>query len=152
MKKKRASFSGDFPKKKLREIIIQMLYSIDAGNSDISLIKLVGDELEIAKRHVSSAYAEALVIYNDKDRLDKILISASENCPFGQVTRLEKNVMRLIIFEFLALNEDPSQKNLLITEAIRLVKKFSTSEASKFINAVLDCVFYPEKHSSQNET
>jgi N utilization substance protein B len=49
---------------------------------------------------------------------------------------IDRNVMRMAVFEFLHTPENP--KKVVINEAIEVAKRFSTEESAQFVNGILD--------------
>jgi N utilization substance protein B len=123
-----------------RERALQILYETefnDAGLEDI----LRAQWTETPAPEDVRAYAERLVrgIVARRDELDRVLRGASANWRIARMTVIDRNILRLAVFELL------DQSNILapaiiIDEAIEIAKRFSGEEASLFINGVLDAV------------
>ncbi len=73
------------------------------------------------------------------EEIDALITRFSLSYQFDRIARVEKNVLRLGVYE-LCFSESMPPK-VAIAEAIRLTRKFSTAESSSFVNAVLDAVF-----------
>jgi len=127
------------PKTKLREAVFQMLFSLDAALAEKdAIIQLIMGELKITKKFAEEAYAEAFDILSKKDELDKIIGKYSKAYTIDRIHRVERNILRIGVYELLYRNDIPPL--VVIAEGIRLGNKFSTDDACKFINAVLDAV------------
>lgn len=123
--------------KKFREIVFQLLFSIDRGDSlEEDLIPFLMKELEVAQSLVQSAYQKARAIWHLRDTLDQVLIERSKDYALNRIQYVEKNILRLGLYEL--LYEKELDKKIVITESIRLCRKFSTPEAGSYINAILD--------------
>jgi N utilization substance protein B len=51
---------------------------------------------------------------------------------------VDRNVLRLAVFEFLAGSTTPD--TVVINEALEIAKKFSTNESAQFVNGILDSI------------
>ncbi len=125
------------PKKKFRELIFQLLYCFDmTGLREIEQIEgLFTSQTYATAPVMQKAHAAALQIVEKQSTLDSYLNKAAASYSFEKISPVEKNILRLGLFELL-FTDLPSK--VVICEAIRLVKKFGTPEAGRFINAVLD--------------
>lgn len=79
------------------------------------------------------------VTKNLKD-LDKVLEEASDNWRLYRMSRVDRNVMRLALYEMLYRADIPPKVS--INEAIDLGKSFGTEESGAFINGVLDKIHH----------
>ncbi|AAF38655.1 N utilization substance protein B, putative [Chlamydia pneumoniae AR39] len=141
------SISKEFPQQKMREIILQMLYALDmAPSAEDSLVPLLMSQTAVSQKHVLVALNQTKSILEKSQELDLIIGNALKNKSFDSLDLVEKNVLRLTLFEH--FYSPPINKAILIAEAIRLVKKFSYSEACPFIQAILNDIF---TDSSLNE-
>jgi N utilization substance protein B len=127
----------EFPPQKFREIVFQLLYSMDgSGSAEAELIPFLMRELTVTKKHVSAAYEKAKKIWQHHAELDTVIAARSRDYSFERIKTVEKNVLRLAFFELL-IEKELDQK-IVISEAHRLTRKFSTLEGASFVNAVLD--------------
>ncbi|SPN74094.1 N utilization substance protein B homolog,transcription antitermination protein NusB,transcription antitermination factor NusB,NusB family [Chlamydia serpentis] len=134
------SIPKEFPQQKMREIILQMLYALDmAPSTEESLVPLLMSQTAVSQKHVLLALNHTKKVLEKSSELDLIIENALNNKPFDSLDLMEKNVLRLTLFEY--LYKQPINGGILIAEAIRLVKKFSYSEACPFIHAVLNDIF-----------
>jgi N utilization substance protein B len=122
------------PKQKQREAIFLALFSMDGGSDDeAKLVSLLMEELKMTMKNVYESLHHAKEVYLLKDELDEKITQASTAYEFDRIPRVEKNVLRLALFEMKTL---PGP--IAISEAIRLTRKFSTAESGSFVNAILD--------------
>ena len=73
--------------------------------------------------------------------IDKIIVKAAPEWPLDQITMIDRNVLRLGLFELLYGNKDEVPPKVAINEAIELAKNFSGESSGKFVNGVLGTVF-----------
>ncbi len=129
---------------KFREMVFQMLYSCDYARGDAEdIIAMMMEELKIPKSAAREAYARVLAILDKSGEIDEIIGKTSVGYEFERISRVEKNVLRLGIFE---LKWDASLPGkVAIAEALRVCRKFGTPESAGFVNAILDNVYSSSK-------
>lgn len=128
------------PQSKLRELVLQLLYSIDTGRTEEQCsIKLLMKELQVARSAVLQALEKVSSIQNNLSEIDQLIAKTAHNYSFERIQNVEKNILRLAIFE-LTLDKDIPPK-VAISEAMRLARKFATPESANFVNAILDNVY-----------
>ena len=135
------------PQQKFRELVLLLLYSNDIGGlSEEELSLLVMDTLKVTKKTVREAGIKVEILLQKKDLLDKEIEKVSSSYTLDRIQRIEKNILRLAIYEMLFADQVPEK--VAICEAMRLARKFSTKEASLFVNALLDNI-YKMSHGEQ---
>lgn len=127
----------EFSPQKFREIVFQLLYALDAnGTTEGELVPFLMRELLVTKKNVTAAYEKATHIWNQHALLDQIIGENSRDYSFERIKTVEKNVLRLALYELLI--EKELNTKIIISEAHRLTRKFSTVEGASFVNALLD--------------
>ena len=122
------------PKQKFREAAFVALFSLDSGTeSQEHLVKLLMHELKISMKNSWEALRFAEEVLKVSDELDEKIAKASNAYEFERIPNVEKNILRLALFE---MKDLPGP--VAISEAIRLSRKFSTAESGSFVNAILD--------------
>jgi N utilization substance protein B len=83
------------------------------------------------------AYADALVrgVAAHLGEIDEALRSASANWRLERMAKVDLAILRLAAYELLYEPEVPAE--VVVDEAIELTKRFSTLEATSFVNGVL---------------
>lgn len=123
--------------KKIREIIVQILFSFEMnGCEKEDLISVLMHEVKVSHRFLNQAFEKSKLIWEKKDEIDQKITAASQEYDFSRIGIVEKSVIRLSLFEL--FYEKMLAKEIIISEAIRLNKKFSTKEGSHFVNAIID--------------
>lgn len=125
---------------KFRELVFQMLYSFDMGNSDEDTISdMLMGELKVTRKTTLQALVRTNKIRALQKELDKSIEAYSGEYTLNRIQTVEKSVLRLALFEMLYDDEIPPK--VAISEAIRLAKKFSSFESTRFINGLLDSIY-----------
>jgi N utilization substance protein B len=73
-----------------------------------------------------------------RDELNEVIAEYAEGWELSRIAPLEKNIMRVAIFEMNHRDDVPSE--VAIDEAVEMAKKFSGSEAPGFVNGILGAV------------
>lgn len=71
-----------------------------------------------------------------RDELDAIVQDLSRNWRLERMALVERNVIRLALFELKYVPSVPT--NVVLNEAVELAKRFGTSEGAAFVNGLLD--------------
>ena len=126
---------------KLREIIFLLLYSVDFGSSsDEEMVPMLMRELAVSKTVMRQAVEVKELVCAKREEIDAVITLHSQSYDFERIPRIERNVLRLGIFE-LIYRSDMIPGKVAIAEAIRLSRKFSSPESISFVNAIMDAVF-----------
>lgn len=123
---------------KFREIVLHLLYSDDFGSCE-EVAEMVMAQLAVTKKTVREAFEIKEKIVQKIGEIDGLVRKHSSSYDFERIPRIERNVIRLGVYELLHSPEVPPK--VAIAEAIRLARKFATPEAATFVNAVLDSIY-----------
>ncbi|MFH1392491.1 MAG: transcription antitermination factor NusB [bacterium] len=128
-----------------RSIAMQSLYEWDFKNKNKNILKQIikynlkrfGHGIE------ASQFVYDLVegVISNLDKIDPIIIKAAPEWPIEQITIVDRNVLRLGIYELLFGNSKEVPPKVAINEAIELAKSFGGESSSRFINGVLGTVY-----------
>jgi N utilization substance protein B len=128
-------------RRQARMIALQTLYEYDTAHHDVAaVLQRHAEERHVQPRAV--AYADELVqgVLAHRDELDAAIQSAAHEWPLDQMARIDKNILRLAIYEILYNNSVPAKA--AINEAVELAKVFGSDASSRFVNGVLGTVFH----------
>lgn len=73
--------------------------------------------------------------------LDNIIEKAAPEWPIPQIPLVDRNILRLGLYELLHGNKEEVPPKVAINEAIELAKTFAGPSAGKFVNGVLGTVY-----------
>jgi len=126
-------------RRKARELALQVLYEADcAGHkAEEAATRLLANQRLPAE---NSAFIRELVggVIRNKEKIDHNIQSFAPAWPIEQISLIDKNILRLAIFEILFDNKTPVK--VAINEAVELAKRFGADSSSKFVNGVLGSV------------
>lgn len=104
---------------------------------------------EVVERHLAEAslsediaeFTRELVagVLANLERIDETISEAAPNWPLSQMSRVDKNILRLAIYEVLFNNTKVPPK-AAINEAVELAKSFGSDSSSRFVNGVLGTI------------
>ena len=127
-------------RRQARMIALQTLYEYDiAQHLPAEVLQRHAEERHLQLRVVE--YAQELVtgVCNHLAEIDAHIQSAAQEWPLQQMARIDKNILRLAIYEILFNNTVPAKA--AINEAVELAKLFGSNTSSRFINGVLGTIF-----------
>ena len=126
-------------RRRTRAVILQALYEIDsAGHSaDEVISNLLADK---GLSEENNAFVREIVsgIIHNKQQLDEHIKRFAPAWPIDQLSAVDRNILRLAIFELLIDNKVPV--SVAINEAVELAKKFGSDNSARFVNGVLSSV------------
>jgi transcription antitermination protein NusB len=123
-----------------RRLALQVLYEYDTARHDVEAV--LQRHAEIRRLEPAAVdFARDLVhgVLAHLDEIDAEIQSAAQEWPLSQMARIDKNVLRLAIYEILFNNAVPAKA--AINEAVELAKAFGGDTSSRFVNGVLGTIF-----------
>lgn len=128
----------------VRSIILQSLYEWDFYNRKFDLTKIIErnlkefgpgiDEPEFAWRIIKG-------VIENFEKINKIIEKAAPEWPINQISIIDRNILRIGLYELLFADKDEVPSKVAINEAIELAKNYGGPNSGKFINGVLGTVF-----------
>ena len=124
---------------KARMVALQALFESDCTNhnAEASLNRLAKDEA-LPESAVSFATDLVRGVLAHKKRIDTLIQAHAPNWPVQQLSVVDRNILRLAIFEISIENKVPLKA--AINEAVELAKTFGSESSPKFINGVLGAI------------
>jgi N utilization substance protein B len=141
-------------RRKARECALQMLFAADvAGTRGDELARtfwseLADGDLDQPARDFATRLAIGTLAHLDE--VDERIRSRAENWRISRMALVDRNLLRLAVYEFL---HEPTPRTVTINEALEVARRFSTYEATQFINGILDAIKRDlDKESPESET
>ena len=126
-------------RRKVRALALKVLYEVDSVGHDVdkTLTRFLA---EAGLSEENAAFACALVngVIQNRAEIDHNIQKFAPTWPVEQLSVVDRNILRLAIFEILLDNKVPVK--VAINEAVELAKAFGSDSSSKFINGVLGSV------------
>ena len=127
-----------------RSIAMQSLYEWDFSEKKADLKKIVEKNIkEFGPGLEDTSLVWQLVtgIVRHISGLDKIIEKAAPEWPLGQITIVDRNILRLGLFELIYADKEEVPPKVAINEAIELAKSFGGESSGRFVNGVLGTVY-----------
>jgi len=129
-------------RRKARECALQMLFAADLTNATRidELVRAYWKELgDTEMDETAREFATRLAVgtLSRIPELDERIRSRAEHWRISRMAVVDRNVLRLAVYEFL---HEPTPRTVAINEALEVARRFSTYEATQFINGILDAV------------
>jgi N utilization substance protein B len=132
-----------------RAAAVKILYSLEFRGDDkakeslppIEATSLLEAGQDYWKSHKGSKnlklYTEELLkgIVSNLEKVDSLISEASDNWEIDRLPYIDRNILRLAIFELLEREDIPTA--VIIDEALELAKEYSGAESSSYINGIL---------------
>lgn len=80
-------------------------------------------------------------VLRKREDLDEIIIKAAPDWPLAKIADVDRNILRIGLYELLFANRDEVPPKVAINEAIELAKSFGGESSGRFINGVLGTVY-----------
>lgn len=126
-------------RRKTRVVALQTLYEIDSvGHDPIEVLdRLMGDS---GLPDSARGFARDLVngVVENRGELDRIISEYAPSWPVSQIAAVDRNVLRLAIYELMFSREAPPKA--AINEAVELARAFGSESSRRFVNGVLGSV------------
>ncbi len=127
-----------------RSIVLQSLYEWDFGNRTRDLVKIVERNMEEFGPGINEPeFVWKMVhgIIEHLGQIDEVIGTSAVQWPFDQIALVDRNVLRIGVYELLYVDKDEVPYKVAINEAIELAKNYGGVNSGKFINGVLGTVF-----------
>ncbi len=126
-------------RRKSRELALQALFALDLSKTDSGpqmddFLEQHGEDLSEPPRLFFQTLVEGVL--ENREKIDTLLDQWAKNWKISRMPAVDRNIMRIAVFEMLNLPDIPS--SVSINEAVEIGKKFGTRDSGPFINGVLD--------------
>ena len=126
-----------------RTIAMQTLYELDFNQLKVSQAKglLAKNVADFAPNINDDGFAQSLIdgVLKKGDKIDKFIAKYATEWPLAQITTVDRNVLRIGIFELKFLKQVPAK--VVINEAIEIAKTYGGQSSGRFVNGVLGAIY-----------
>ena len=128
-------------RRKARECALQMLFAADVAETPADEVvrsywaELGESDLDDTAREFATRLAARTL--SNLELLDERIRSRAEHWRISRMAVVDRNILRLAVYEFLY---EPTPRTVAINEALEIARRFSTYEATQFINGILDAI------------
>lgn len=127
-----------------RTIVIQSLYEWDFYNEKEELDKIVERNIQMFGADIDEPefiWRIITGIIEHKKEIDAIIAKAAPEWPIDQIANIDRNILRLGIYELVYADQKEVPHKVAINEAIEVAKNFGGQNSSKFVNGVLGAIY-----------
>lgn len=128
-----------------RSVVLQSLFEWDFRglNENVIAEVVARNALEFAPGLGDSTFAAKLAdgVLKKRADLDMIIEKAAPEWPISKIANVDRNVLRLGLYELLFADRKEVPAKVAINEAIELAKTFGGDTSGKFVNGVLGAVY-----------
>ena len=128
-----------------RSVVLQSLFEWDVRglSTEAALSCLARNTAEYAKAAGDVPFMEELEkgVIERKGDLDLIIEKAAPEWPIDRISPVDRNVLRLGLWELLFADRSKVPAKVAINEAIELGKVFGGENSGRFVNGVLGAVY-----------
>jgi N utilization substance protein B len=123
-------------RRRARRVTLETLYEYDIANHDPDEVleqRLEASPIERAGVEFAGRLVHGVIAY--QEQMDRLISRFAPEWPLDQMAVIDRNVLRIAIYEFLVTDETPVK--VAINEAVELAKVYGSDSAPRFINGVL---------------
>ena len=126
-------------RRQARIVALQALFEFDsvAHDAEETLDRLLA-EASLSEEGVDFARELVSGVLTNGEKIDNMIQDHAPAWPVAQLAAIDRNILRLAIFEILLNNKVPVKA--AINEAVELAKTFGSESSPKFVNGVLGTV------------
>ncbi len=127
-----------------RMIALQSLYEWEMWKNEKDVNEIIERNINNLAQDLSDKdFPRQLVagIIEHKEELDSIIEKSAPERPLAQINTVDRNILRLGLYELLFEKSEDVPPKVAINEAVELAKNFGSENSYSFINGVLGTVY-----------
>jgi N utilization substance protein B len=124
-------------RRKSREFALQVLYQLNITKQDATAALTQFQEHFLSDGKADDFLKRLVLgVLEHCQELDRLIEQYSENWRLDRINLIDRNILRMALFELLYCEEIPPKVTL--NEAIDLGKRYGSEDSGSFINGILD--------------
>ena len=128
------------PRRKSRELAMQMLYQADLGKQTPDQVRATfwkaADEVEPEVRGFAEDLFRAAIAH--QEQIDELLVANSRHWKIERMPAVDRNLLRMAVGEMLGFRGTPFP--IVINEALEIARRYCATESINFLNGMLDSI------------
>ncbi|MFA5935109.1 MAG: transcription antitermination factor NusB [Candidatus Paceibacterota bacterium] len=128
-----------------RSIVLQTVFEWDFRNlsREGSLESLSRNNKEFGEGDSEKSFIDSLLkgVVDKKEDLDNIIVKAAPDWPIEKISIIDRNILRIGLYELLFSDRKEVPAKVAINEAIELAKTYGGDKSSGFVNGVLGTIY-----------
>jgi len=138
-----------------RSIVLQTLFQWDFNSAPEESVSATLEEnaREFAPNTGDFSFMANLLhgILEKREKLDAIIVEAAPDWPLDKISTVDRNILRLGLYELLFSSREEVPPKVAINESIELAKSFGGDSSGRFINGVLGAVYKEMGEPGKND-
>ncbi len=143
-----------------RSIVLQTLFewdmNLEEGNADAAAPEAILERNigEFATDTKDKPFMKGLLsgVLKKQQDLDAVITKAAPEWPLDKIARVDRNILRIGLYELLFSDRGEVPAKVAINEAIELAKNFGGDSSGRFINGVIGGVYKELGEPGKDET
>ncbi|MEK7479050.1 MAG: transcription antitermination factor NusB [Patescibacteria group bacterium] len=127
-----------------RGIVLQSLYEWDFYEKEAPLEAVMERNLKSFGEDVDEPQFAWKILHGvvtHLNKIDEIITRSAPDWPIPQIAIVDRNILRIGIYELLYADKEEVPHKVAINEAIELAKNYGGQNSSKFVNGVLGTIY-----------
>lgn len=128
-----------------RSIALQSLFEWDFRGKQKGALKDIITyaiaEFAPGMEDTSFIFDVVLGVQKNLSEIDTMIVASAPDWPLEQITNVDRNVLRIGIYELKFAQADDVPPKVAINESIELAKTFGGASSGKFVNGVLGTIY-----------
>jgi N utilization substance protein B len=126
-------------RRRSRELAMQALFQMEMNpDQSVEAVDLFCEHFRVPKNVKPFFLRLVEGVKECEQEIDPLIERLSENWKLSRMSRVDRNVIRIAVYELLYCDDIPPKVS--INEAIDVGKRFGTEDSGAFINGILDGV------------
>ena len=130
-----------------RELTLKFLYQYDVCLENNNQLNNFEEQIEtflLTQDEINDKEVKEFFIilsrgvFENLNGIDEIISKYSDNWKVSRISRIDRNILRIAVYEMLNLSNIPHP--VTINEAVDIAKKYGNNESGSFINGIVDRV------------
>ncbi len=139
-----------------RSVVLQTLFEWDTAQADAAAVPemLARNVDEFGGEETDRGFMEQLIqgVLAKRADLDLVITKAAPDWPIDKIAPVDRNILRIGLFELLFADRAQVPAKVAINEAIELAKVFGGESSGRFVNGVLGAVYKELGEPGKDET
>jgi N utilization substance protein B len=134
----------------IRTVILQTLYEWDFYKQEKDITAILERNLEEFAPGIDEpdfAWRILQGVAEHLSAIDDILKKAAPDWPVDKIAVIDRNILRIGLYELLYADHDEVPPRVAINEAIELAKNYGGPNTSRFVNGVLGTIYREMEHA-----
>ncbi len=137
-------------RRKAREVTLQVLYALDVQEIGLQeAMDLFWRNFDAPEEARKFSWSLISGTWNNLKQIDGLISGSSDNWAIGRMSRVDKSILRMAVYELLFCLDIPPKVTL--NEAIDLGKVYGSENSGAFINGILDALYGQLRRKDEDE-